>query len=158
MFLEIVAVVVIDLIAVAVSLMDRLSAVQGISSALLIQDTGIGTESQGAADILHTVLIWHQKDHRMGGGGIQLRTVGVVPPDHIPGKFHDGKLHAKAETKEWDIVLAGIADGKDFAVDAPVAESSGNEDTADILKCFGGIFLCYLFGIHPFDIDLCAEI
>ena len=121
-------VVVVYLIAVPVALVDGLLSVEGAGPGGLVQHTGVGAQPQGAAYVLHSVLLRHQMDHRMGGGGIQLRAVGVGPADHIPGKFHDGKLHAKAQAEKWNPIFPGILDGANLAVNSPASEAAGNQD------------------------------
>ena len=68
----------------------------------------------------------------MSGRRIQFLTVCVCETDHVSCKFHDGKLHTKAETKEWNVVGSGVLDGVDLTVDTAASETTWNQDTADI--------------------------
>ena len=71
-------------------------------------------------------------NHRMCGGWIKFFTVCIGKADHISCKFYDRKLHAKAETKEWNLMGSCILDGIDLTVDAAASETAWNQDTADI--------------------------
>ena len=58
------------LASVAVAFMAGFGPVQGEGFGVLVQHAGIGAQAQGSADVLHAVLIRHQMDHGMSGGGI----------------------------------------------------------------------------------------
>ena len=68
----------------------------------------------------------------MSSSRIQFYAVGVIPADHISCKFYDGKLHAKAEAEERNLVFSCIADGADHAVNTTVAEAARYQDTGNI--------------------------
>ena len=70
----------------------------------------------------------------------------------MTGELHDGQLHAKAQPEEGDLLFPGVLDGADFAVDAPVAEAAGHQDSAHVPKEPGGIFTGDGLGIHPLDV------
>ena len=61
--------VVVYFIAVSVSLMDGILSVELICQRVFFQNTGVGSEPQGTADILNTVLVGHKGDNRMGCEG-----------------------------------------------------------------------------------------
>ena len=75
--------------------MDGLFAIEFVGLGGLIQDTGIGSQPQGAADVFDSVLVGHQVDDRVGGGGVQLDAVRIFIADDMAGEFHDGQLHAQ---------------------------------------------------------------
>ena len=77
----------------------------------------------------------------MGGGRIQFNTVCVPEANHIAAKLHNGELHAKAESQEWNTVFAGILDGVYLAVNAPVTKSARHQDSFYIMKDLGGVGL-----------------
>lgn len=88
--------------------------------------TLVRAKPQCTADILHAILVRHQRNDRVRGVGIQLDTVRVIVASHISDKFHDRKLHTKTESEEGDIVLARVADRINHALDTAVAKSAGN--------------------------------
>lgn len=126
----------------AVALMNGFSAIELIGFGGFIQHTWVGSKTQGAADVLNAVLLWHQVDHRVGSRRVKLNTVGILKADYVPGKFYNGKLHAKTQTQERNTMFAGIADRSDFAVDSSVAETARNQDSGHIRKsrpAFSGV-------------------
>ena len=88
----------------------------------------------------------------------KLHAVGVIVSHNIAGKFYNGKLHAKAEPEEGNIMSAGIFDGFDLAFDSSVTESAGNKDTTDVTEDFICIIRSNSLGIHPFDIYSCMTV
>ncbi len=112
----------------------------------------VGTEPQRAADILHAVLVRHQGDDGMRGVRIQLNAVRIVVADHVADKLHNGKLHAKTESEERDIIFARVADGINHALDAPVAKTAGDKDAVRILERLRHIFRIDKLGVNPLDI------
>ena len=69
-------------------------------------------------------------------------TVCIVESAYVTCKFNDGYLHAEAETKVRNLVLAGIACGKDHSLDTAQTESAGNKDTVYITQHL--IYIVYI--------------
>ena len=68
-------------------------------------------------------------------------------------KFNDGNLHTKAETKVWDVVLAGISYSGNFAFHAAGTETARYKDTGNVSKNLGCVFVGDVLGVYPFDVD-----
>ena len=68
----------------------------------------------------------------MGSSRIQFHAVSVIPADHVSCKFYDGKLHAKTETEEWDLMFSCIADSADHSVNTAVSEAAWYQDAGNI--------------------------
>ena len=71
--------------------------------------------------------------------------MGIIVTDDISGKFHNGKLHAEAESQEGDIVVHGHSV---IAVILPSiprsAKAAGNQDAVCITEKFLSAFSsCY---------------
>ncbi|SCH06300.1 Uncharacterised protein [uncultured Clostridium sp.] len=145
-------VIIVDLIPMAMTLMNGLLAVQLVSLCILIQNTRIRTKPQGTADILDSILIRHQMNHRMRGIGIQLHTVGVLISDDMAGKLHNGHLHTQAQPQERNIIFTGIADGADLTLDTAIAEAARHQNTVHIGQILRRIGVVDQLGIHPFQI------
>ena len=82
--------------------------------------------------------------------------MGILKADYVPGKFYNGKLHAKTQTQERNTMFAGIADRSDFAVDSPVAETARNQDSGHIRKKPAGIFRSYGLRVDPLNFHIGA--
>lgn len=93
-------------------------------------------------------------DNRMCGGRIQLGTMGVRVADDIAGKFHDGKLHAKTQAKERNLMLTGIFDGLNLAFNTAGAKAARYQNAADITEKFTDILGSYSLGVDPFVLTL----
>ena len=152
MGLKIGAVVVVELIAVAVALEDLLGAVERPGAASLGEHAGILPQAHGAALGRDAPLIGHQVDHRMDGGGVKLRRVGVIPAQHVARELDDGNLHAQADAQVRHAVGAGILRRDDHAFNAPVSKAAGHQDSGTAAEQCGGSFRRDVLGLHPADL------
>ena len=82
-------IVVVDLVAVTMALVDCFCSIQRVCLGALIQLTGIGAKAECAADIAIGVLIGHERDDRMRGLRVELNTVRVMQLADIAGEFND---------------------------------------------------------------------
>ena len=76
-------IIIVDLIAVAVPLINCLLAVKLEGFGSPVQHAGIRAQSQRAADILNAVLVGHERDDGMGGVGVKLNAVRIIVADDI---------------------------------------------------------------------------
>ena len=152
---QLLAVVVVELIAVAVALGDLVGAVGPVGKAVVVGDAaGIGPQAHGAALLRDAPLVGHQVDDRVGGGLRQLAGVGVGHAAHVAGKLHHGHLHPQADAQEGDLVLPGKAHGGDLALDAPVAKAAGDQHAVDPRQQLGGVLVGDSLRVHPTDLHL----
>src|SRR5258707_6537690 len=113
---------------------------------------GPGAEAHGATHLFHAKQFAEFVDHAMGSLRIALRGVRIWKRSHIPGVFDCGALHAKANSKIGDFVLARELDGVNHALEAALAEAAGNEDAVVALEAlFGGFEGVDFFGFDPID-------
>ena len=145
------AVVVVELIAVAVTLGDLRRAVQRPAPAALCQAAGIPPQAHGAALVGDMHLIRHQVDDRVPGGG-ELGGVGVLQAHHMAGKLHHCHLHPQADAEVRHHILPGVAAGGDHALDAPVAEAPGHQHPGAAGEDLGRVFIGDGLGVHPPDV------
>ena len=153
---ELLPVVIVELVAVAVALVNMLPAIGRRRPAALHQLTGPAAKAHGAALVRDIHLIRHQVDDRIGGPGVQLAGVSPRKARHIPGKPHHCHLHPQADAQEGHLVLPGVPDGADLALHAPAAKASGHQDAVAAAKDFGGIFICDRLAVHPADLHMYA--
>ena len=92
-------------------------------------------------------------DNRMRGGRIQLGTVGVRVSNYIAGKFHDGKLHAKTQAQERNLMLTRVFDSLNLTLNTARAKAARYQDAADITEKLTDILSSYSLRVDPFDID-----
>ena len=77
---------------------------------------------------------------------VKFDTVCIVESAYVTENvsciFNNRQLHAEAETKVRNLVLAGIACGKDHSLDTAQTESAGNKDTVYITQHL--IYIVYI--------------
>ena len=142
-------VVVVELIAVAVALVDLICAVDGRGQRTLRQPAGIAAQPHGAPLGGHPHLAGHQVNDGIGGGGVQLGGVGPRQSAHVPGVLHHRQLHPQADAQERNFVLPGVPDGLNLALNPPAAEAAGHQDALDIPQQFVRRLRRDLLRVHP---------
>ena len=124
------------------------------------QDRGVGTQAHRSAQIRLTGdcphLIGHGRDHRARGVGIELGRVGVGQTRRA-GRLDHHALQPQTQAQHRDTPLAGVADGAELALDAPDAETAGDQHAVDIAErgLRTGLGLAVVRR-HPLDVDLRA--
>ena len=164
LFLERVAVVDVDLVAVAVALGDVGRAILLGDLAVVAELRLVGPEPHGAAEIglrraplqpFRAHPLGDEADHRLRGlaefGGRGRGDAGLVPR-----RLDARHLHAEADAEEGDVAFAGEFDRGDLALAAALAKAAGDENAVHRLQ-FGddvGFRMLEQFGVDPLDIDL----
>ena len=150
------AVGIIELIAVAVTLVDPPAAISRLGPAPLRQHAGPAAQTHGAALFRHIHLILHQVNDRIGGPGIQLAGVGPGKARSMAGKLHHRHLHPQADAQEGHLLLPGIADGADLALHSPAAKAPGYQNTVAARQQLGCVLIGDCLAVHPPDGHLYA--
>ena len=119
-------VIVVKFIAVAMALVNERLAVAGLQQSAGHNLAGIAAQAHGAAEGNIAILIGHEVDDRVRAIGIELAGVGTGQAADVSGKFDDRNLHAQADAKIGNILLTGIAAGRDHAFDAAFAKAAGH--------------------------------
>ena len=71
---------------------------------------------------------------RCGVAGSNSPELASFRPQTLPSVLDAGGLHAEADAEVRDLVLAGVADGVEHALDAALAEASGDEDAVEAFE------------------------
>ena len=136
-----VAVLVVDLVAVAVPLGHLGGLICLRHNRTRLQHGRIGAQPHGAAEVRLTgdgvALVGHRGDHRIGCLRIELRGVGLGEPDRAR-RLDDDALQPEAQAENRQSTLAGVGDGADLALDAANAEPAGNQHAVHIAQRGGG--------------------
>jgi hypothetical protein len=125
---------VVDLVAVAVALVDDGIAVRRTRARALGEVDGLRPEPHRPAEILDLLLLRQKVDDRIGRLGIHLRRVRAGQPGHVPRKLGDRDVHAEADPEVGNPELARDAARRDLAFPAARAEAAGNEDSVRPLE------------------------
>ena len=147
---------IVELVAVAVPLLDRVPAVHRADPAAPGQFAAIGPQTHRAAQFRDLLLVLHQVDDIVGRGRIHLRTVRIGQAQHVPGEFDDHHLHPQADAESREIVLPRIADRIDLALDAPLPEARADDDAIQPVQGIGDIRCVDIFAVDKTDADLPA--
>ena len=108
---EVVAEVVVELVAVAVALPDLRRVVERAGERALFKHAGILAKAHRAALGRHADLLGHERDDGMRRRGGELRARRVIPAEHVARKFDDCDLHAEADAEVRDAALARVLRG-----------------------------------------------
>ena len=125
--LEPLAIPRVELVAVAVSLGDRLATIGRGGPRVLGEHTWLSPEPHRAPLLHHPLLLLHEADHRVGRVAGKLGGVGVGQAGHVAGEIDHGALHAQADPEEGQPSLPGEADRLHLPLDAPLAKASRHE-------------------------------
>src|SRR5438034_3471452 len=106
------AVVVVDLVAVAVSLVDDGLAVCVVGACPLHELDRLRTQSHRAAEILDLLLLRQQVDHRVRGLRVHLRRIRPFETEHVPCVLRDRDVHAETDPEVRDAPVPRDAAGE----------------------------------------------
>ena len=126
--LELLAILVVELEAVAVTLLNVGHAIGLCNFCARFDAAGIGAQSHRAAQVGDGLLILHQVDDVVGGLLVHLGAVGIGQAQHVAGKLDDHALHAQADAKGGHVVLTAPLEGHILALDAALPESRCHDD------------------------------
>src|SRR6185436_6049051 len=126
--LELRAVRVVVLVAVAVALVDEIGAVRAMRDASRLDSAGILAQALRSALAGHAPLTLDEVDDGRLARLVELARVGPREPEQLARREDRGALHAEADAEVRDAVLARPPRRGDLRLDAAVAVSAGNED------------------------------
>ena len=147
---------VVDLVAMAVALVDDGLAVDLARLRALVELDRVGAEAHRAAHVVDLLLLGQQVDHGVRRLGVELRRVGAVHADDVAREVGHRHLHAEAHAQVRDLVVAGDPRGGDLALDPADAEAAGDEDAVGLLEPCADLRVVQRLGVHPVDVDAAA--
>src|SRR3989344_733891 len=127
----------IDFIAMAMALEDAAGTIGSVRDRFRHELRFIMPETHRRAVIFLTQILflgWHNIHDRIRRIRTDLGGMGAFPSQYMAGVFDDHQLHTVAETEIRDLVLAAIADGGYFPLDAARAETTRDQDTIVLLQ------------------------
>ena len=132
--LKALAVLVVELEAVAMTLLDVDLAIGLGNFRARLDTTGIGTQAHRATQVGHRLLVLHEVDDVIGRLGVHLGAVGVGKTQDVTCKLDDHALHAQADAKGGHVVLAAPPESDVFALNATLAESRRHDDAVVVAQ------------------------
>ena len=121
-------------------------------------DDAAGVRAQAHRTALGQValLVGHQVDHGMGTLGRELGGMRVGVVQHVARVLDHRDLHAQADAKVGDVVLARVLRRHHHARDAAVAKAAGHDDAVRILEQLVHVVAGQGLGVHPVDFHVRA--
>src|ERR1035437_7876162 len=144
----------IELVAVAMALVDFARAVGVVCHAPIAQAASPASQPHGAAQLVDTLEFAEFEDDAVRRARVELGGIGGFHPAHIAGEFDHQGLHAETDPEVRHLALAGELDGVEHAIDAAFAEAAGNQDAVVILQLPLPALTRHALGIDPVDVDL----
>ena len=136
----------------AVALADFGLAVSFIRKGAGLEDAGPSAKAHGAAHFVDAEEFTKLVNHAIGCLRIELSAVRLVEAGAVAGVFNGGALHSQADSEERSLVLAGVVDGVDHALNATLPETARNEDAiVAAQKFFGSLEAVDFLGFNPID-------
>ena len=126
--LKALAVLVVELKAVSVALLDVGDAIGLSNLGARLDVAGVSAQSHRAPHVGDRLLILHQVDDIMAGLGVHLGAVGIGQSQHIACELNDHALHTQADAEGGHIVLAAPLEGDKFALDASLPKAWSDDD------------------------------
>src|SRR6266550_1238791 len=135
---ELVAVLVVDLVAMAMPLADLRLAIDRGGLRSWSEPAGVRAEAHGTAHVSDVLLVFHQGNDRIVALRRKLTGVTVRQADDVAGEFNDCRLHSETDSKERQAGLARVPDCFQHSLDSPNAEASGNENAVKVREQLAG--------------------
>ncbi|BAI65237.1 hypothetical protein RMDY18_14050 [Rothia mucilaginosa DY-18] len=158
-FFKLLAVLIVHLVAVAVTLCNLgcavgLSNLRAGNEVCLVQ-----AQAHGAAQVACTfdelLLLFDGCDDRYGGFRVELGGGCFAQAQYVACVLDDHGLQAEADAQGRNLVLACVLEGTDLAIQAADAEAAGHEDCVHVAQLVVCIFVgCAQVGCNPLDVDL----
>src|ERR1035441_8289784 len=144
----------IELVAVAMALVDFARAVGVVSDAALGQAASPASQPHGAAQLVDPLEFAEFEDDAVRRARVELGGIGGFEAAHIAREFDHQGLHAQADPEVRHLALAGELDGVEHAVDAALAEAAGHQDAVYVFHEAPPALARHAFGLDPVDVDL----
>lgn len=155
-FFELLSVGGIKFVTMAVSFMDGVGfPIEGMGLRVWFKSGFTRAKSHGPPQVGDSFLFFLKANDGVGALRGELSGAGAFEPADIAGEFDGGDLHTEANAKIGDLILPGISCSADFSFDAPVPESSGNENTIKAGEELFILIILEIFSVDPEDIDPC---
>src|SRR4051794_3847504 len=148
--------VVVDLVAVAMTLVDDRLVVDLADPRALVELHRVGAQAHRAAKVANLFLLGQQIDDRERGLRVELGRVGAVHACDVACELCDRDLHAEADAQVWHTVLACVTRRADLALYSTDAEAARHQDAVDRLELRLGSGQIERLDIDPLDLDLAA--
>ena len=119
----------VELVAMAMALVDDLLAVEAPGQGVGRQPAGVAAKAHRPTEVVDPEQVPQLVDDLVGGILGDLGRIGPFDAGDVAGEFDDGPLEPIANPEVRDPVGAGIFGGGDHAAAAAIAKPGGHQDT-----------------------------
>src|SRR5690606_8078813 len=157
--LQLGAIAVVELVAVAVAFGHHVLAIDGAGAGAGLEPLLLQAQAHGAAQVAVLAATLHlaglgaplggQADHRVRGLAVVLGAVGALQPGHVAGEVDHRRLHAVADAEVRQAGLAGVLRGQHLALEATVAEAARHQHAIHAGQGRGGAVALEVLRLHP---------
>src|SRR5581483_10525726 len=144
---ELLAVAVVELVAVAVAFADHVLTVEGARDRARLEPALLRAEAHRAALVGALVAAFDiarrgrpfgdQRDDRMRAMTVVLGRTRTVEAGDVAREIDDGRVHAVADAEIGNFILARERGRGDLALEAALAEAARHEDAVGLLEHVG---------------------
>ena len=154
--LELLLVLVIELVAVVVALLDAVGTIDFLELAALDECAVEVTHTHRVAEVGLQLL--HDVNNVVGSSFVHLTRVGIGNAEYVAGKLYYHALHAETDTKGGDVVLTGVAGYDVLALDTALTGSRTNDDTVHAFECLGYILSCDVLAVEELHLQFAVVV
>jgi hypothetical protein len=144
----------VELVAVAMALVDQRGAVDALRQRARRQLAGVRAEAHRAAEIVDAEQVAELVDHLGRRIGRAFGRIGVLQARHVPGVLDGRPLEAVADAEVGDAALARNLRRFHHAARAAVAEAARHQDALGVVEQRFAARRLERLGLDPLDVDL----
>ena len=150
--------VIVELVAVAMALLDVLLIIYIEHARALLQHTLVCAQTHCSAHIRDVLLLFHDVDDVVWSLLVHLAAVGVGIAQHVAGKLYHHHLHAQTDAESRDIVRAAVVGCYNLALDATLSESRTNQYAVLAFNLLSHVLLGQIFRVDECDVHLAVVV
>src|SRR2546427_4918670 len=146
---------VVDLVAVAVALVDDGLAVDLARQRARVELDRVRAQAHRAAEVRYLLLLGQEVDHRVWRLDVHLRGVGPFHARDVARELRHRDVHAQADSQVGDRLLARDLCALNLPPDPAAPEAAGNEDPVDVREALAHALALLSFerlGVDPLDL------
>src|ERR1017187_5418939 len=102
----------------------------------------------------HALQLAQLEDHPMRRSRIEFGGIRLLQAANVARKLDDHGLHAQADAQIRDLILAGVANSVQHAIDAALAETAGHQDAVVAFQLPFPVWPVHALGLDPVDAHL----
>ncbi len=141
-------IVVVELKAVAVTLLNLGGSVGLCGTRTRGKPACIGAEPHGASHVVYALLLLHEVDDIVRGIVVHLGGVGLTESEDVAGKLDDHALHAETYAECGDVIGTAPFESHKLSLYASLAESGGYDHAVKTVEHVSDIAAVDLLGMN----------